>query len=92
VRQRKALEKVLGADACPTREKPVKMELAQSCALCQRSQVRLLCVVLVKVAKNARNAFVITHVSIVASDRWHSHPFLAPTWPRKSSRLPPILL
>ena len=77
VREREALEKILGRDARPRRKQTVEMERTQAHALGQRRQIRLLNVACIQKADDLRDAFVIVHVITLPRDDGDSHPFLA---------------
>jgi len=77
VREREALAKILGRDACPRREQAMKMELAQARTFGQRRQIRLLDVALIQKTDDLGDALVIIHDLTLPRDDGHSHPILA---------------
>ena len=72
-----ALEEILGCDGGPGEEQAVEMEPAQAEILCQGRQIGLLCVVLVQIADDEGNAFVVVHVSMMPLKERRCHPILA---------------
>jgi hypothetical protein len=74
---RKALEEILGCDAGPGGEKPMKVKWAQSNACRQVSQTGLFRVMLVQMPNDTGNAFVVVHAPNMASWNTLSHPILA---------------
>jgi hypothetical protein len=85
---RKALEKILGSDACPRREEAMEVKLAQTRTSCDRPQVWLLSVMFIEVADDACNTFVIIHAVIMPQQDSGRHPILAAFWADTASSDP----